>query len=525
MRTHTANHLLHLHVRLHAHVPTLLATALIVLLGLAACRVEGHYEALDAGDAYVPIDDWVLRLGGPDFESIGNGTTIAAAPNGDLVLVGSFRGTTNLGGAPLTAADDVPLPLPSDDVWVARYRPDGSHVWSIRLGGNYGDSANAVAVDDAGDVYVAGGFTGPVDFGGGERTSGGGFVLKLAGETGAYTWDRTFRDPTSSLFGTGLGLAAVGTDTIVLSGMFAGTMALDADHLTSMPPDGNDCFLAALDTATGRYRWARALNSTGNENAVFYELPDRCNVIGVGSDVIVGGTFLGIARLGGGSLTSLGAGDVFIARFRGSDGSHVWSRRHGGPSQEAAYALATDGTRIFVGGWFSDTASFGQTELTAIGIQDAFLASYNAEDGSSLWSRRFGGTSLDHSREETISITGSPGQLAITIGFEEDLTVGEQHFKTEHDSGTLNKDVAVVRLDPAGGQPFDAWHVASPGTDRIVVTLVGRALAGSSAFAGMTYLFGKSLTSLGNYDIAAFRIELDRGKALATPAGGATPSP
>jgi hypothetical protein len=91
--------------------------------------------------------------------------------------------------------------------------------------------------------------------------------------------------------------------------------------------------------------------------------------------------------------------------------------------------------------------------------------------------------------------------------------------------GTWNRDIAIARLDPASGQPFDAWHVASPGSDDMAVTLTGRALAGSGAFAGTTYLFGKSLTALGNYDIAAFRIELDRGKTLATPPGGVSPPP
>jgi hypothetical protein len=58
--------------------------------------VDGYYVFPDSGadagpgDAEVRPEDWVSRLGGAGDEGA---TAIAAVPNGDIVLAGSFRRT------------------------------------------------------------------------------------------------------------------------------------------------------------------------------------------------------------------------------------------------------------------------------------------------------------------------------------------------------------------------------------------------------------------------------------------------
>jgi hypothetical protein len=86
--------------------------------GTCVAETASPVDAGIDGPGFVP--DWVARHGGSGNDS---GGAIAAAPNGDLVMTGVLAGTITLGGPPLTAAS-------SSQGWVARYRADGTHVWS-----------------------------------------------------------------------------------------------------------------------------------------------------------------------------------------------------------------------------------------------------------------------------------------------------------------------------------------------------------------------------------------------------------
>lgn len=477
------------------HLTLLLCHLAGPLLYLAACRVDGYFvfpDSSDSADADPP-QDWVIRLGSPGIERSGLGNSIAAAPNGDLVLVGSFQGTTMLGGEPITAAGAGG----AYDIWIARYRPDGSHVWSIGMGGHNDDIAHAIAVDSAGDVYVVGRTGGAVNFGGGERPNGGGFIVKLSGANSAYMWDRTF--------GTGFydgshGITILDPGGVVMSGKFTGTINFGGGNHTATPPGGADCILVAHDSATGAYLWSRPLTSTGDER-----FDGGCNVIAVEGDVIAAGGFRGTATLGGASLVSLGGGeDVFVARFRGTDGSHVWSKRHGGISSDGVRALATDGARVYVGGYFAGAANFGGDDLISAGDTDAFVAAYSAVDGTQAWSRGFGGTSING----TMAIAASPSQLAATVYFVDPITIGTEPL-TPSASDIENPDTAILRLDPENGSPTRAWHFGSTTLDSnyMAVTYAGRQLAGNGTFKQTTNLFGTTLMAVGNEDIAAFRVD------------------
>jgi hypothetical protein len=77
---------------------------------------------------------------------------------------------------------------------------------------------------------------------------------------------------------------------------------------------------------------------------------------------------------GGGSLTSAGLLDTFVAKYLTMDGSHVWSRSFGGPNYEVAWAAAIDGGGTVVAtGHFRDSVDFPCEPITSAGAEDAFL--------------------------------------------------------------------------------------------------------------------------------------------------------
>jgi hypothetical protein len=122
---------------------------------------------------------WVSRAGGADFES---GLGVAVLTDDSVVATGTFKGTATFGqGEPRETALSS---TGNRDVFVARYAPEGTLVWAKRAGGTgigYGVSATAL-FDDS--VVVAGGFSGSVTLGSGERNE---TTLTSAGESDVFT--------------------------------------------------------------------------------------------------------------------------------------------------------------------------------------------------------------------------------------------------------------------------------------------------------------------------------------------------
>jgi uncharacterized repeat protein (TIGR01451 family) len=88
-----------------------------------------------------------------------NGLAVAVDPAGGAYVVGSTFSTNFPGSSPIQNAKGS-----SSDAFVVKLSPDGkSLAYATYLGGNGSDTANAVAVDSAGNAYVAG-LTGSTDF-------------------------------------------------------------------------------------------------------------------------------------------------------------------------------------------------------------------------------------------------------------------------------------------------------------------------------------------------------------------------
>src|SRR5207247_1551733 len=141
---------------------------------------------------------------------------------------------------------------------------------------------------------------------------------------------------------------------------------------------------------TGTYLWARTFGngatgflSSGNAVAV-----DRSG------DVLISGAFSNTVDFGGGPLTSAGTTDVFIAKFSGAGGAHLWSRRAGsypGAGNSGKGVAADSSGNVIVTGTFSGTADFGTGPVAANGA-GIFVAKYSTA-GLPLWTRATGGGS------------------------------------------------------------------------------------------------------------------------------------
>ena len=125
---------------------------------------DGNLTGLDGCAADCSLDYTASQI----LDASGDGVTdvwfpdgIAIDDSGNVFLTGRFKGTVDFGGGDLVSTG------PFHDGFLAKYSPNGTHLWSQSFGGTRDSDAQSVATDDSGNVFITGDFTEVTDFGGG----------------------------------------------------------------------------------------------------------------------------------------------------------------------------------------------------------------------------------------------------------------------------------------------------------------------------------------------------------------------
>lgn len=217
-----------------------------------------------------------------DFDPGAGETTLTSTGEGDAFLLkldsdGDFEWATTSGGEHNEAAlgiqlgpdgsiyqcgihvNNVDIPSPNEDIFVARYSDTGTALWLHRLGGPYMDQAHGIDVDENGSVYIAGDFSSPsVDFDPGagehilEAITSHAFILKLTAD-GHFTWVATFKSPVeNSLEPSAVMDLDYESGMLTGSGYFFRTLDMDAgvgEYIVTSDNDYASGFTLKLDTA------------------------------------------------------------------------------------------------------------------------------------------------------------------------------------------------------------------------------------------------------------------------------------
>jgi PKD repeat protein len=366
---------------------------------------------------------WSRSLGGVSDDTV-EGCAVDGV--GDVVIGGRFAATASFGGGNLVANG-------TSDMVVAKYAgATGAHLWSRRFGGEYDDTAEAVATDGAGNVYFTGYFRGTVDFGGGPLTVPytsdlDTFVAKLT-SGGQYVWAKAFTNTGNE---RGYGIAVDAAGSVAITGSFSNSMTFGGAELTAVNAM-TDGFVARF-TSTGAHQWSRRFGAAdGNEGGYGIAMDASGNVV-------VTGAVVKSCDFGGGLLSALGGSDAFVAKYSASSGAHMWSRRLGGVGNDYGYGIAVDGkSNVYVSGSIGGLASFGGLSLTPAGPSDAFVAEYGPT-GTLLFARQLGGLDADTGRDVALS-----GANPVAVGY----FYGAGSFAGTTLSSSGMADGFVARLAP-----------------------------------------------------------------------------
>lgn len=353
---------------------------------------------------------WLKQSMGLEPTRLSGAAVLDVAMDGsdNIFVAGYFRSTIALDGARLAASET------GAHLFIARYSPRGDLVWAKQASGGSG-SADSIAIDTSGNVVVAGRLNGPGDFEG-ERIPDGPHVLvaKLASD-GSLLWLRMFEGTEGEhAYNTAKAVTVDAADNIYVVGGLGGRLQIGPHSLA--PAGWSEMYVCKLSGSGSvhwarqtRSRGRVAAITLGE--AVATDADGNVYVAGAFNES-VGFEEIGVTSASE-SGDPFASNDAFLAKYA-RDGSVVWVRQvAGAEGTDFSHGLAIDGSgNVYMAGEVSGTATFYPAAPTPGSGNHAFLAKYRP-DGTLSWIRR---TSGSDSIARAFEVAADPAGNAIIVG-------------------------------------------------------------------------------------------------------------
>ncbi len=330
------------------HKPEVIVIALLAILTLVYFAVR----APASGPA--PSWIWANQISGTGEEK--SLAVATDATTGDSYVTGYFTSGSITINTPTPTVLNNPG-APSKEIFVAKFDKDKNPIWAFSVGGDGDDSGKGIAFDSTGtgNIYITGSFDGSV---------------------GTVDFDPAHSNP--------LGILTT-----------AGQV---------------DAFVAKYDATNGSFGWAESYGSLLNDQGNAVALDNAANVYITGS-----------------FTTALGDLDIFVSKYATGGGAALWTETASGSGDDEGLGIAIHedlNVNVYVTGDFFRSATFNTTTLTALGDGDAFVAKYDGPTGGFGWAKAMGGAEsgfVDKARGIGVDSSGNPYVTGI---FKGDATTG-----------------------------------------------------------------------------------------------------
>jgi hypothetical protein len=378
------------------------------------------------------------------------------------------------------------------DAFVVKLDPAGSALaYSTFLGGTDYDSVTAIAVDESGQVYVAGQTSSadlPTTAGAFDTSHNGlgdGFVAKLSADGSALDYS-TFLGGSQAD-----GLAGIAVDgsgaAYVTGGTNSSDLPITAGAYDTSYNGLGDVFVVKLAADASALEYATFLGGTDQEWALFSE--GGISVDGAGAAYVTGYTFSSDFPTTPGALDTAcdtdgtcSNGDAFVVKLS-TDGSALdYATFLGGEGCDEGYGIDVDDNgAAYVTGW-TDAPDFpitpGAYDTSHNGVDDVFVVKLSA-DGSALEYGTFlGGSEWEDGCE--IDVDGNGAAYVTGWTDSPDLPTTPGAFDTVY-GGSLGEDAFVVKLAMGGGATYSISGRVSDDNGQGVPNVTISAGAGGSA--------------------------------------------
>ncbi|MBI3248637.1 MAG: SBBP repeat-containing protein [Deltaproteobacteria bacterium] len=428
------------------------------------------------GNLLVQVADATLRLGKPVvYQEIAG---VRREVSGHYALLGLRPSAFS----PQPSA----LGIASVGFQLAAYDParpliiDPTFVYSTYLGGSSFDEALALAVDESGQAYVAGGtlstnFPTAMPLQAAKAGSSDAFVAKLSadGQTLLYA---TYLGGSNGSGQLAYAIAVNGSGQAYVTGSTFSTNFPTVTPLQAAKAGSSDAFVAKLSADGATLLYSTYLGGSGFEDTYALALD------GDGQAYVAGWTlstnFPTVMPL---QAAKAAAADAFIAKLSADGTTLLYSTYLGGNDDDLAYALAVDGSgRAYVAGQTFSTDFPMATPLQAAnaGDSDVFVTKLSVDGTSLVYSTYVGGSSA----EETYALAVDGNGQAYVAGRTASADLPIVAPLQAANAGSW--DIFVMKLNDAGTILLYSTYVGGSSADDAFAIALND--SGQACIAGRT---------------------------------------
>ncbi|MCX6258077.1 MAG: GEVED domain-containing protein [Bacteroidia bacterium] len=368
-----------------------------------------------------------------------------------------------------------------------------------QAGGN--STGKAIAVDNNGNVYVTGSFSGTVNFPGYSLTSSGltDIYLVKYDNNGTLQWAVKAGGISND---DGRGICVDNAGYVYITGFITDNATFGSTSTSgSSTGSGQDIFVAKYSTS-GVFQTPLLKRVTGGTGAI-----DRGNGIAVdgSGNLFVTGAINGTQIFGNGDTLITSDQDAFIFKMN-STGNTIWAKKGGsngssnGNDEGMSVCIDASGSP-YVTGYFSTIAYFNPNTCASAGSHDIFTVKYNPSNGLVTWLKQAGGNNQDDAYNITYDNT-APGYVYITGAYKSTPAFFGSYSVN---SNGISYDVFVAKYAVSDGNC--QWVINAGGTNDdigkgIIIDASGNPII-TGTYSNPTCTFGAltPLTSFGNSDI------------------------
>ncbi|HEY9084184.1 MAG TPA: SBBP repeat-containing protein [Vicingaceae bacterium] len=273
---------------------------------------------------------------------------------------------------------------------------DPARIWGTYYGGSLNDKILSCAIDDSGNVYIAGGTqsSSNISSNGYQNSYGGGnddnFLVKF-NSSGVRQW-ATYYGGSERDYN---GFCTTDIDgNVYLAGNTSSTTNIALGGHQNIYGSGvRDAFLVKFNSS-GLRQWGTYYGGLGNDYG------NSCTTDSSGNVYLVGWTNSTNNISLGGHQNTYGGGDwdAFIVKFD-SLGVRQWGTYYGGGDYDAGLSCTTDNNgNVYLAGTIksiNNIASGGHQNIYGGGSYDAFLVKFDSS-GVRQWGTYYGGSDYDY---------------------------------------------------------------------------------------------------------------------------------
>jgi hypothetical protein len=280
---------------------------------------------------------WARSDGGAGTD-IPNAIAVDAA--GNVILSGQFDGATTIAGVSFTSQTNPSTGAPGFDLFVAKFGPSGTPVWAKRGFSKQDDNSFALTTDASNNIYMTGQYPDTMTFLGqvyNNQVNNAGFVAKLT-PAGDLSWFRKLG--AAQTYANAIALNNAGE--LYITGNFLGTMIVvdNTGTFNLSNPYIKRIFLIKLASSTGNYIWGRAQGSNSDVSSRGLTIDPAQNVY-IGGDFRCNfDQYRDSSDTG--LWNTVGFRDIFVSKFS-PGGTMLWNKQSGGRRDDLCYALANGG--------------------------------------------------------------------------------------------------------------------------------------------------------------------------------------